>query len=99
MSSPCLLPSVVVLLILLGFVPAPLKNIPLVSGKLNVVDPSPAPYATPIAANKSAYVVLDTADPSHSKVPGNADAFPQGIIVPTALPEVCRPIIFAISQT
>ena len=30
-------------------------------GKLNVVEPSPSPYAVPIISNKSAYVSLDTA--------------------------------------
>src|SRR5205823_645841 len=54
------------------------------SGTLNVDDPSPLPYgagssvvpACPprIAFHKSAYVVRDTADPSHNSHPVGADA-------------------------
>ena len=47
-------------------VPAPMSALPLKSGTLNVVDPSPTPYVVLIAVNRSAYVVRETAVPSHS---------------------------------
>jgi hypothetical protein len=42
------------------------------SGKLNVVEPSPAPYVVPTMANSAAYVDLDTAAPEHRSHPEGA---------------------------
>ena len=41
----------------------PTGTLPVRSGRLNVVDPSPTPYVVDIAVNRFAYVVLDTAVP------------------------------------
>ena len=41
---------------------------------LNVVVKSPEPYEVPIAANRSLYVALDTADPLHINHPAGAEA-------------------------
>jgi len=41
-------------------------------GRLNVVEPLPAPYSVPIAANSLAYVVRLTADPSRTIQPVGA---------------------------
>jgi hypothetical protein len=46
-------------------VPAPTGMRTRRSGTLNVVEPSPAPYAVLIAVNRSAYVERLTAEPSH----------------------------------
>jgi hypothetical protein len=46
------------------------------SGKLKVVEPSPAPKAVPITLNSVEYVVLETAAPLHNNI------F-VGIVVPT----------------
>jgi hypothetical protein len=48
---------------------APLGNFPRKSGRLKVVDPSPVPKNVLTAVKRSAYVVLDTAEPSHNKYP------------------------------
>jgi hypothetical protein len=47
-------------------------NLPVRSGILNVVPPSPEPYVVPNDANKSEYVALDIADPSHINHPAGA---------------------------
>lgn len=52
----------------------PLGNFSLRSGKLNVVEPSPVPNRVETAVNNSAYVLLDTAEPSHNKYPNGIDA-------------------------
>ena len=46
---------------------APTTNLSLKSGRLNVLDPFPAPCVVPTMVNRAAYVVLLTADPSHKK--------------------------------
>src|SRR3990172_5407595 len=56
------------------------------SGKLNVVEPSPVPNAVLTTANKSAYVVRETAEPSHSKYPDGADDPPYALITPVVSP-------------
>ena len=38
-------------------------------GKLKVVELSPTPYVVPIIPNNEAYVVLETAEPSHVNQP------------------------------
>ena len=60
-------------------------NSPLVKfGKLNVVEPSPAPYLSPIKRYKALYVVRETAVPSQVKKPvgGARDEPPQAMIEP-----------------
>ena len=58
LTDPVSVPSVEL------FVPFPRGNLSLKSGKSNVEEPSPVPYAVPIAANREAYVDLLTAVPS-----------------------------------
>lgn len=54
------------------------------SGMLNVVLPSPAPYVVPIAERSAAYVVRDTAEPSQmsqpvgAALPANCAMAPEG---------------------
>jgi hypothetical protein len=48
-------------------------NRSLKSGRLNVVDPFPAPHVVPIAVKRSEYVARDTADPSHNRYPSGID--------------------------
>lgn len=60
----------------------PIGNRCLKSGKLNVVDPSPTPYAVDITENKEAYVVLLTAAPSHKRNPSGEAAPPYGNTTP-----------------
>lgn len=50
----------------------PTATLPERSGRLNVVLPSPVPYRVPIAANRSEYVVRETAEPSHIRYPEGA---------------------------
>lgn len=47
--------------------PLPIATLPPRLGRLNVVEPFPAPHAVPIAANSLGYAVRDTAEPSHSR--------------------------------
>lgn len=78
-SAPHVLPSVTK-------VPAflPTGTLPVRSGRLNVVDPSPTPYVVEVIANNAAYVVLDTAAQlarSHhvgAEVPAYGDIMPLG---------------------
>jgi hypothetical protein len=53
------------------------------SGRLNVEDPFPTPYVTPITANRSAYVVRLTAEPSQMKYPLGAVPPANMIMEPT----------------
>lgn len=56
------------------------------SGRLKVVEPSPAPQVVPSAANNAAYVVRDTADPSHKSHPLGADDRANGAHIPVGQP-------------
>ena len=46
---------------------APITNLSLKSGILNVVDPFPDPCVVPTTVKRAAYVVLLIAEPSHKK--------------------------------
>jgi hypothetical protein len=74
-----------------GILITPRKKDPLVSGKLKVVVPSPEPCIVPIVENKAAYVVLDTADPSHSKNPAGAVDPAKAEIAPGGVPKKSHP--------
>jgi hypothetical protein len=85
--SPALPPGLAAVLVdLSGSRPIPpsrpLKNRPRKSGKWKVVAPSPFPQFVPIIPNKSAYIVLLTADPSHNNQPTGMVDSPVGRIVP-----------------
>lgn len=60
-------------------VPTPHTTLDLISGRANVVDPSPAPYTVPIAENKALYVLLLTISPL-------ARSHPLGALVVTTPP-------------
>ena len=69
-------------------------NSPLVKfGRLNVVEPSPAPYLSPIKRYKALYVERDLAVPSQVKKPdgGVADEPPHARIVPGGTPTPAAP--------
>lgn len=76
-SAPHVLPSVT-------NVPAflPTGTLPVRSGRLNVVDPSPTPYVVEVIANNAAYVVLETAAPLASNHPVGAEDQAYGAIIP-----------------
>ncbi len=79
-ADPPLTPTILLPVKSVPFAPA--LVFPTKFGTLNVVLPSPDPHATPITAKRSAYVVLDTAVPSHTKNPDGAAVPPKSIIEP-----------------
>ena len=65
--------------------PAPTAKLLVIFGKLNVVDPSPAPKVIPITLNNPEYTVLDTAAPLHSTQPDGAVDVGHIYIEPTGI--------------
>ena len=83
-------------------VPAPIGALPRMSGRLNVVAPSPEPYVVPMAANKRRNSDLDTESPSQINQPsGEVDPayklmIPAGATKPLtsrSLPEESYPYV------
>ena len=65
--------------------PAPTRNLLARLGTLKVETPSPGPHVVPMIAYNAAYMVRDTAVPSHTSHPVGSVADANAIIMPDGL--------------
>ena len=65
--------------------PAPTRNLFRRSGRLNVLDPSPAPHVVPMTVNNAAYIVRSTAAPLQTSHPVGSVAAANAMSIPVGL--------------